>query len=401
MLTDTFIRQVVANPDKETKYADGQGLSLIVTKAGAKRFVLKYRFSGKEKSLSLGVYPAVTLKAAREAVQSAKQLLAKGLDPSAEKAKAKLESRRQQDNTFRACANEWHEGREGSVSEHTWQKERSILDTWLLPWLGRVPVNELDAPALLEAIRRVQKHSVETAGRALTVVKHVYKLAVVTGKATRNPAFDLQGVLPATKTKHYAAQIKPEQFGVLLSKIDNATASFPVACALRLLPLLFCRPGELREMRWAEIDFERSEWAYFVTKTEVEHLVPLSQQAVAILEELRPLTGHYDRVFTVRGGSPLSCNTLNGALRKLGIDTKTEQTGHGFRASARTMLAERLKVEPHIIEHQLSHAVPDALGRAYNRALYIDQRRKMMQEWADYCDSLKSAASEKSLQTSG
>jgi hypothetical protein len=225
MLTDTFIRQVVPNFQKDTKYADAHGLSLIVTKVGGKRFVLKYRYAGKEKSLSIGTYPAVSLKVAREIALDAKQQLAKGFDPSAEKKRAKREARRHQDNSFRSCANEWHETREGSISSHTWEKERSILDKWLLPWLGGIPLNEIDAPTLLETIRRLQKHSVETASRALTIVKYVFKLAVVSGRANRNPAFDLQGVLPSTKTKHYAAQIKPESFGALLNKIDNTTAN--------------------------------------------------------------------------------------------------------------------------------------------------------------------------------
>ena len=256
-------------------------------------------------------------------------------------------------------------------------------------------MSEIEPPELLTVIRRVQKRSLNTAQRALTMVKFIYKLGIVTGRAQRNPALDLIGMLPRGKTTHHAAVINPDEFGRLLVKLDDSKASFPVACALRLLPLLFCRPGELREMRWCEVDFERAEWSFFVTKTQVEHRAPLSSQAISILEELQKLTGRFERVFVARQcGSSISGNTLNAALRAVGVNTKIEHTGHGFRASARTMLAERLMIPPHIIEHQLAHAVSDALGQAYNRTMYITERREMMQRWADYCDELKRAAIE-------
>jgi integrase len=398
MLTDSLIRQKPVATDEDgnpraKKFGDKDGMYLVVSETGGKFFRWKYRYGGKEKALSLGQYPTVTLKAAREKVAQAKRLLDAGLDPAAVKQQVKREAKYAQDNNFKACAEDWHKERQGQIAHETWMKERGILDTWLYPWIGQRPMGEIDPPELLEVIRRVQRHSLETAHRALAMVKFIYRLGIVTGRAARNPALDLTGMLPSTKTVHHAAVINPEAFGALLVKIDASKATFPVACALKLLPLLFCRPGELRAMRWSEVDLERAEWTYFVTKTEVEHRVPLSKQAVSILKELKPLTGQYERVFVTRQcGSAISDNTLNSALRAVGVDTKSEHTGHGFRASARTMLAERLNVPPHIIEHQLSHSVPDALGRAYNRALYMDERRDMMQRWADYCDELKRSA---------
>ena len=259
----------------------------------------------------------------------------------------------------------------------------------VLPWLGARPCREVEPPELLEVLRRIQMRSPETAHRALRLCGFVFRLAVASGRATRNPALDLKGILPTARVTHFPAATEPEAFASVLRRVHGYRGTFPVACALKMLPLLFVRPGELIAMRWADVDFEAAEWRYLVSKTQTPHLVPLAPQVVALLRELRPLTGHREHVFTVRaGGAPISGNTLNAALRACGIDTSKEHTGHGFRAAARTQLAERLGFRPEVIEHQLAHAVPDALGAAYNRTRFLAERTEMMQRWADYCDQL-------------
>jgi integrase len=275
----------------------------------------------------------------------------------------------------------------------------------LFPWLGNRPMGEIEAPELLDVLRRIEgRGAVETAHRVRTICSQVFRYAIATGRAKRDPAADLRGALRAVISKSHAAIVAPAQFADLLRSIDGYQGSFVVSCALRLAPLVFVRPGELRHAEWSEIDLDAGEWNIPYAKMKATrpekakrkndlHLVPLSRQAVDILRELRPLTGGGRYVFpSVRPGDrPISENTVNAALRRLGY-TKEEVTGHGFRATARTILDEVLQVRPDLTEHQLAHAVKDPNGRAYNRTSFLPERRQMMQLWSDYLDGLKAGA---------
>ena len=250
----------------------------------------------------------------------------------------------------------------------------------------------INAPKLLAVIRRIENcGALETAHRTLSNCGQIFRYAIATGRAQRHPSADLRGALPPVKEKHFAAITEPKQVAQLLHSIDEYIGTLIVHCALRLAPLVFVRPGELRSAEWANIDLEKSEWRYTVTKTNTEHIVPLSRQAISILTELQSLTGQGRFAFpSARSNTrPMSDNAILAAMRRLGID-KDEMTGHGFRAMARTVLVEVLGVRPDFIEHQLAHAVRDPNGRAYNRTAHLPERRKMMQQWADYLDDLKS-----------
>ena len=269
----------------------------------------------------------------------------------------------------------------------------SRLERDIFPWMGSRPVAAITAPELLAVVRRIeQRGALESAHRTLRICGQVFRYAVATGRAQRDPTGDLRGALPPVKGGHFAAITEPKQVGPLLRVLDGYQGTLIVRCALRLAPLVFARPGELRHARWSDIDLETAEWRYTVTKTSIPHIVPLSRQAVAILRELYPLTGQGRYVFpsarTPRGDRPMSDNAILAALRRMGIG-KEEMTGHGFRAMARTILDEVLGFRPDFIEHQLAHAVRDPNGRAYNRTAYLPERKKMMQMWADYLDQLK------------
>jgi integrase len=395
-LTELQIKALVPK-ERDYKVTDSGSLYLVVSSKGAKYFRWKYSLAGKEKALSLGMWPAVTLKAARAARDAARIALTEGRDPAAEKQRSKLQQTVAIGNTFKSVADHLHASREDLLSRHTWEKERGIFDRDLYPWLGARPVGDIQPPELLAVIRRIEQRSAATAARALTLCKFVFKEAVLTGKADRNPALDLSGAVKAPRATHMAAQTTPETFAVVLRKIWKTKAGLAAATAIKVLPYVFTRPGELVKMRWSEIDFTAVEWRYLVTKTQTEHIVPLAPQVVALLTELQPLTGHLEYVFSAyrTNRQHLSENTINSALRAVGVNTKTEQTGHGFRASARTLLAERLGFEPQIIEHQLAHSVQGALGRAYNRTRFLEQRKEMMTRWADYIDALRTAENEK------
>ncbi|QBQ53822.1 tyrosine-type recombinase/integrase [Nitrosococcus wardiae] len=392
-LTDTAIRN--AKPgDKPKKLFDGGGLYLEVAPSGGKWWRLKYRFGGKEKRLSLGVYPEVSLKEARERRDEARKLLANEIDPG-EHRKAKKAAREDRAaNSFEVVAREW-------LAKHAlhWSAshgERIIrrLERDIFPWIGGRPVADIAAPQLLEVIRRIeQRGALETAHRALSSCGQVFRYAVATGRAERDPSGDLRGALPPVKSQHFAAATEPKEIAEILRAINGYEGTLTVRCALRLAPLVFVRPGELRKAEWADIDLEAAEWRYLVTKTNRPHIVPLSHQAVAIFRELHPLTGRGRYVFpSARSAArPMSDNALLAAMRRMGI-AKEEMTGHGFRAMARTLLDEVLGFRPDFIEHQLAHAVRDPNGRAYNRTAHLPERRKMMQEWADYLDRIKAGA---------
>lgn len=377
--------------------ADGGGLYLYVAPAGGKLWRLKYRIHGKEKLLAIGKYPEVTIVEARRKRDEAKALLKQDIDPSQYKKQAKLAGKERAANSFELVAREWF-----TKNEPTWAKSNSSkiirrLERDVFPWLGGNPVDTIEAPDLLQMARRIESRgAIETAHRTLQDCGSVFRYAIATGRASRNPVPDLKGALTPAKHRHFAAITTPEKVGALLRAFDNFKGTFVVLCALKLAPLLFCRPSELRQARWADIDLDAAEWRYLVTKTNTQHLVPLSRQAVEILRELRPLTGDNPHGWVFPGahsnGKPMSDAAVNTAIRALGFSTQTEITGHGFRAMARTLLHERLGMNPAAIEHQLAHAVPDALGTAYNRTKFLDERRQMMQVWADYLDKLKTGA---------
>jgi integrase len=325
--------------------------------SGGKWWRLKYRFEGKEKRLSLGVYPTVSLKAARERRDEARKLLANEIDPSEHRQAMKAAKVERTANSFEVVAREWLAKHAPNWSATHSDRISRRLERDIFPWIGGRPVADITAPQLLEVIRRIeQRGALETAHRALSSCGQVFRYAVATGRAERDPSGDLRG-------------------------------------ALRLAPLVFVRPGELRKAEWADIGLEAAKWRYLVTKTRMPHIVPLSRQAVAILRELHPLTGRGRYIFpSARSAArPMSDNAILAAMRRMGI-AKEEMTGHGFRAMARTILDEVLGFRPDFIEHQLAHAVRDPNGRAYNRTAHLAERRKMMQAWADYLDKLKAGA---------
>ena len=390
-LSDTKIRNV-RPAGKSQKLFDGGGLYLDVTSTGSKLWRMGYRFNDKAGLLSFGKYPEVSLEQARERRSEAKKLLANGINPSEVKKAQKAAGKVLAANSFETIAREWYE-----QNRHVWASSHSDkvikrLERDVFPWLGNRPIAEINAPEILTALRRIEERGkIETAHRAKGEIGQVFRYAIATGGAERNPVPDLLGALKPIKRTHFAALIEPAKVGELLRAIEGFTGTLPVQCALRLAPLFFVRPGELRQAQWADIDLDKAEWNYFVTKTKTNHSVPLAKQAVAILKELHPLTGHGKYVFP--GGhnqsQAMSEAAVNAALKRMGYCTRTEITGHGFRAMARTILAEELHQKPEVIEHQLAHKVPDALGSAYNRTKFLKERKEMMQLWADYLDELK------------
>ncbi|MDR0701231.1 MAG: integrase arm-type DNA-binding domain-containing protein [Azoarcus sp.] len=393
MLTDTTIRNT-HNSDRPRRLADEKGLFLFVSPSGGKLWRMKYRFDGKEKLLSFGAYPDVGLKDARERRDEARRLLANGVDPGAAK-KAKKDARLEQTaNSFEALAREWFSTWKTNKAGSHSSKVIARLENDVFPWLGGTPVADVTAPKVLAVLRRIgSRGTTDTAHRAKQNISQVMRYAIATGRAERDPCPDLRGALSSVRHEHFAAITDPVGVGELLRAIAAFKGTHVVRAALSLAPLVFVRPAELRAARWADIELDKAEWRYFVTKTKTEHLVPLSLQAVAILREVLPLTGTGEYVFPGRDPKrPISNSTLNAALTRMGYDTKTEMTGHGFRAMARTLLAEELHQKPEVIEHQLAHAVPDTLGTAYNRTKFLKERREMMQLWADYLDKLKAGA---------
>jgi integrase len=389
-LTDTAIRS--AKPTGKTyKLSDGGGMYLEVSPSGSKWFRLKYRCSGKEKRISLGVYPDVSLKGAREQRDAARKLIVNGIDPSDDRKEQKRVQAHQAANTFEAVTREWFAKYSGSwVPDHAERKIR-LFERDIFPSLGRRPIADIKAPELLSVLRRIESRAVhETAKRALINCGQVFRYAIATGRAERNPSGDLRGALAPVKSEHFAATTDPKKVAGILLAFDGYEGTLTVSCALRLMPLVFVRPGELRKAEWKDLDLETSEWRYTVSKTDTPHIVPLAWQAIDILRELIPVTGQGRFVFpSARSGErPMSDNAILAAMRSMGI-AKDLMTGHGFRAVARTILDEVLGVRPDLIEHQLAHAVRDPNGRAYNRTAFLSERRNMMQQWADYLDKLK------------
>ncbi len=392
-LTDTAIRN--AKPgDKSLKLADEKGLFLLIHPNGSKYWRQKYRYNGKEKTLAHGVYPDVGLKDARERRDAARKLLADGIDPGENRKVQKSAKVERAANSFEVIAREWFaKNRESWAVSHA-DKIIARLENDVFPWLGGKAIAEITAPDVLSVLRRIEgRGTIDTAHRAKSNISQVMRYAIATGKAERDPCPDLRGALPPLRHDNFASITEPAKVAELLRAMDAFSGTFVVKSALLLAPLLFVRPGELRKALWADIDLDKAEWRYFVTKTKTEHSVPLASQAVAILKDLHALTGHGANVFP--GRDPKKCMSeaaVNAALRRMGYDTKTEITGHGFRAMARTILHEELHQKPEVIEHQLAHKVPDANGTAYNRTKFLKDRKAMMQIWADYLGKLKAGA---------
>ena len=398
-LTDVQIRN--AKPrEKAFKLTDSGGLFVWITPNGAKSWRQKYHFEGKEGQLRFGAYPQVSLAEARRLREEAKTLLAKGINPGQAKKVAKLKQQQANADTFEVIARKWlalnkaGPKRQGWSHNHYIRNESRLVNN-VFPWIGSLPISDIDRPLLLQTIRKVEGRGViETARRIATLCNGVFEFAIDEGIVTHNPAAGLKRSLAMPAKRHHPTFTDPEKVAKLLKDFDKFTGTYPVQCALNLAPLVFCRPGELRQAKWSEINLEERSWSYHVNKGKgSDHIVPLSKQAITILEDIKKLTGDYEYVFYgARDRSkPMSSNAINVAIRRLGYCTKTEITGHGFRAMARTMLHERKKIDPHVIEKQLSHVVPDNLGEAYNRTQFIEDRIQTMQIWADYLDELKSS----------
>jgi integrase len=390
-LTDTKVRNIKSGT-KPIKLFDTDGLFLLVSPSGGKWWRFKYRFGGKEKLMSLGTYPEVSLAQARGRRDEGRKQVADGVDPSQAR-KASKETKLVNEVTFEAVAREWHK-----KFTPTWTAGHAItirrrLELNVFPWIGERPIIEIKAPELLMVLRRIESRgALETAHRVRSICSQIFRYAVATGRAERDPAADIRGALPPARPNHLSAITDPKKVAGLLRAIDSYQGSLVTRCALRLAPLVFVRAGELRQMEWAEVDLDAAEWNIPAgkMKTRSPHLVPLATQAIQILQELRPLTGEGRYVFPSprTPHRPMSNNAVLSALRRMGIE-KDEMTGHGFRAMARTILDEVLGVRPDYIEHQLAHAVRDPHGRAYNRTAFLLERREMMQTWADYLDNLR------------
>ena len=383
------------------KLSDGQGLFLLVTPTGAKYWRLKYRFGGKERLLALGVFPEVGLAEARAKRDQARRLLADGQDPAAEK-KAKQQAAIIDDATrFRAVTERWLAVRKQEWAPKHTRTVVQRLASNILPWLGDRPIDKITTPEVVEVLARAaNRGAIETAHRLAHIIKGVFAYAEAAGLVQPGQLGAITNTLPSRQPKHLAAATTPAELAPMLRTIDGYHGTFVVSCALKLGPLLFCRPGELRHMEWTEIDLAASEWVIpgakmkglTVRKADREdHLVPLSRQAVEILRQLQPLTGRGPYVFPSArtAGRPMSDNAVLSALRRLGIE-KEEMSGHGWRATARTIGAEVLGFRPDLIDAQLGHTVRDANGRAYNRTTFAAERHEMMQIWADFLDKLKS-----------
>jgi len=394
-LTATAVRQALPKA-KAYKLSDSHGLFLLVNPKGAKYWRYKYRYGGKEKTLALGVFPEVSLKDARVAHQEARAKLDKGLDPGQERRIEKLTRNLAAADSFEAVALEWFDRVMPDKSESYRVRTRRILEKDLFPVIGQRPVGAIKPPEMLAALRRIEARGAnDIAHRAKQTAGQIFRYAVVTGRAERDPSADLKGALVPRNKKHHAAITDPAEVGRLMVAIDGFTGTPIVKTALQLSALLFQRPGEIRAMEWAEINWEQARWEIPAGKMKMRtpHVVPLCRQVLELLEELHLLTGRGRYVFpSARGASRcISENTVRIALRTMGYDKET-MTAHGFRAMARTILDEVLGCRVDWIEHQLAHAVKDANGRAYNRTAHLEGRAKMMQQWADYLDQLRGQA---------
>ncbi|GAC1505478.1 MAG: integrase arm-type DNA-binding domain-containing protein [Steroidobacteraceae bacterium] len=395
-LTDTFVKN--AKPSGKAvgdKHTDGGGMYLLVN-AGGKYWRMDYRFGGKRKTLALGVYPAVSLAKARQRRDQARQLLADGIDPSTAKREEKRAKAAAAANTFEAVAEQWLQATSAKRAAITKEKVATWLRKDVFPYIGAMPITSIGPRDVLAVVRKMEARQVfDSAKRINQICGQVFRYAVAEGTAERDVTGDLRGALQHAEKKHYAAITDPAKVGGLMRSIHAYAGHLYTVAALKLSPLVFLRPGELRTAEWAEIDLEAAEWRIPGSKMKMknDHIVPLSRQAVEVLRSVQPITGHGRYVFpSLRTGErPMSENTVNAALRGMGYP-KEVMTAHGFRATARTIMDEVLGERVDLIEHQLAHAVKDANGRAYNRTAHLPARREMMQRWSDYLDRLRVGA---------
>lgn len=378
--------------ERPYKLGDGEGMFLLVHRNGAKYWRMKYRFAGREKLLAIGVYPEISIAEARRRRAKAKLMLAEGLDPSAERQAAKRNLKDAAENTLQSVAAEWH-----ANNKHTWSDDYSswvirALRNDIFPWLGNRPITEIEPPELLQAMRRIEtRDALVTAHRVRNNLEQIWAFAIAAGNARRNPAADLRKALKKMPEKtHHASVKEPKAVGELLRALAGYKGSPTTRAALQLAPLVFVRPGELRKAEWTEFDLDAAEWRIpgERMKRGVQHIVPLSTQAVAILRDLQPLTGKGTHVFPSKRDRklPMSDSTLNAALRRLNYGSD-EMTSHGFRSMASTILNEQ-GWHRDAIERQLAHGEKDKVRAAYNSAEHLPKRREMMQAWADYLDGL-------------
>ena len=398
MLTPSAVANAKPQP-KPYKLADERGMYLLVQPTGARLFRFNYRRpgTGKRNTLALGMFPDVSLRKARDRRDEARALLADGIDPGVKRRADKAAQQATAADTFEVIAREFIARRLADKAESHRSKVQRRLELYVFPYLGKRPVSAITAPEIRAVLHRIESRgTLETAHRALQNIGQVIRYAIAAGRATFDPTPSLRGALQPVSRANMAAPTDPAAVGAILRALEAFRGGPVVQAAVNLLPLVFCRPGELRTMRWADVDLEAAQWSYTVSKTKTAHVVPLSTQALAILRDLQSLTGHLPGGYVFPGGRsslrPLSNAAINAALRRLGIDTKNELTGHGWRAVARTLLHEQLGFDPHVIEHQLAHAVPDALGTSYNRTKFLKERKAMMQRWADYLDTLRKGA---------
>jgi integrase len=405
LLKDIALRS--AKPDtKDYRLSDGDGLYLLVKTLGAKWWRFDYSFEGKRKTLSLGVYPQVSLADARIKTQEARSQVSQGINPSDARKQLKVNQKQSQENTHRLAqglpvvnsfadvTQRWLAFNQHRIAKITHTKKIARLTQWAFPVLGPLLIDQIKSKDIAHVLRPLtDKNQLETAHRLRSEMSAIYDFAIVQDLCEYNPVQAVAKQIPPQKVKHRAAIIDPSQLGQLLRDIDRYQGTLVVQCALRYSPLVFQRPGEIRQMQWADVDWSDCMWRLHISKTDIDHLVPLSTQALAILNELKPLTGSGQYVFpSQRGkGRPMSENTIRTALQNMGYDSD-QMTAHGFRSTASTLLNEQ-GWHPDAIERQLAHVPSDPVRAAYNRALHLDERRQMMQSWADYLDSLKASAS--------
>lgn len=380
--------------EKPAKLVDGGGLYLLVNTTGSKLWRYDYRFQGKRKTLAIGKYPDVSLAQARERHQEARALLAQDIDPAEKKQEAKQATKSANENTVKAVAEKWLELHASKVEASTARATRRLLEKDLFSYLGDKPISQVGKDDLLPVLQRLEDRGAGySAHRLLEKCRHIWRMALADEVVERDITVTLRGLLKTYTVRHMPAITDPARLAELLRAIDVYTGSIITVTALKLAPMFFIRPGELRFAKWADIDLEAGVWSYTSSKKKIQHIVPLATQAISILGELSAITGTGMYVFPGRRSKsrPMSENTINTALRYMDFPSD-EIVGHGFRATGRTILDEVLNYPPHIIEQQLTHTVKDPLGRAYNRTAHLPQRKAMMQAWADYLDKLKAGA---------
>lgn len=392
-LNPTQIKNLKPEPGKKvTRHYDGNGLFLFITPKGQKWWRFKFTFGGKAGMLSLGTFPVVTLKEAREKAEELKNMIKRGINPAENRKATKAAETSRESNSFEIVAREWFAIKTAEMNEQHRGKVIASLEKDVFPYIGGKLITEISAPEILSLLRRVENRgATETAHRLLSRCSMVFRYGIQTGRCFSDTTRDLRGALkPINKKGHFAAVTDPAKVGGVLRACDNYCGSVTVSNALRLAPLVFCRPGELRQAEWKDFDLDAAEWRYKVSKTQTEHIVPLSRQALAILKEMHQYSGRGPYVFPAATSinRVMSNSAILAAFRRMGI-TSEEMTGHGWRATARTILDEVLRYPVEIIEHQLAHAVKDPLGRAYNRTTHIETQREMMQAWADFLEELK------------